>query len=226
MSRGLELPSQTLPWGTDAAFSLRELMVALEAGQSPPPDCGITIVAEREWPGVFSFSQHHLIAADVDPAWIRAQLPPGSSQSRPMSGEFLAALGRQLGGRTSDGIAMMLYAPRLARPLPNMPPLVEVGADHHPRIIRSALYRRDVRAWTTAGGCMTLGRGVGGRWELSVEVDPEYRQRGLGLALLQAGQYLVEGEYLWAQIAVGNALLIRNSGRYGWTPAGAEALLY
>lgn len=225
MSSGLEVPSLPLRWGADATFGMREVIAALAAGQSPPPDGRVTIVPEKQRPGVFSFSQHHVIAADVDPEWIRAQLPP-DDLSRPLSGPFLAALGARLGGLVTDGIDMMLYAPKLHEPLPNMPGLAEVGPDHHPRIARSALHRSDVRAWATTGGCLALGRGVGDRWEAAVEVDPEYRHCGLGLALLQAGQYLVEGDHLWAQIAVGNALLIRNSGRYGWIPAGAEALLY
>jgi hypothetical protein len=222
MGTGLELPSPPLRWGTDAAFGMRQVIASLEAGDSPPPDGGLTIISESERPGVFSFSQHHVVAADVDPAWIRGQLPPGDL-SRPLSHEFLAALGEKLGGRRTDGVDIMMYGRRLTEPLPNMPPLREVGLDH-PSIEAATLRRQDVRAWATRGGVLTIGRGVGGRWELGVYVDPDQRHNGMGLALLQAGQYLVDGENLWAQISVGNALLIRNAGRYGWVICGAEVL--
>jgi GNAT superfamily N-acetyltransferase len=221
MGAGFLTPAVPL-WGTAEAFGMREVVQALEAGQVPPPDGGLTIVPESTRPGVFAFSQHHVIATDVDPAWVRARI--GDDLARPFSSDFLASLGARM-GRVPDGVDMMIYGPKLDEPAPGVPPMVEVGLDHHPLIARATRYRDDVRAWSTQGGCMCIGRGIGDRWELTVWVEPEYRGLGLGLALLQAGQYLVPGTVLWAQISVGNALILRNAARYGWSIIGAEVLL-
>ena len=71
-----------------------------------------------------------------------------------------------------------------------------------------------------------LGRGVGGRWEVAVEVDPDRQSRGLGRRLARAARHLVPGGApLWAQIAPGNVASMRAFLAAGYVPAGAEALL-
>jgi RimJ/RimL family protein N-acetyltransferase len=76
------------------------------------------------------------------------------------------------------------------------------------------------------GGTVLTGRGVAGRWEVAVEVDPGARGAGLGRRLARAARHLVpEGETLWAQIAPGNAASVRALLAAGYSPVGAEALL-
>jgi L-amino acid N-acyltransferase YncA len=71
-----------------------------------------------------------------------------------------------------------------------------------------------------------LGRGVAGRWEVAIEVDPDRRGSGLGQRLATAARHLVPGGApLWAQIAPGNAASVRVFLAAGFRPAGAEALL-
>jgi RimJ/RimL family protein N-acetyltransferase len=71
-----------------------------------------------------------------------------------------------------------------------------------------------------------LGRGVAGRWEVGVEVEPGYRGKGLGRELAVAARHLVPGGApLWAQIAPGNAASVRAFLAAGYRPVGAEALL-
>jgi L-amino acid N-acyltransferase YncA len=73
---------------------------------------------------------------------------------------------------------------------------------------------------------LLLGRGVAGRWEVAVEVDPDRRGRGLGAELAVAARRLVPGgAALWAQIAPGNAASVRAFLAAGFRPVGAEALL-
>lgn len=73
---------------------------------------------------------------------------------------------------------------------------------------------------------MLTGRGVAGRWEVAVEVEPHARGRGLGRRLALAARHLVpESAMLWAQIAPGNAASVRALLAAGFTPVGAEALL-
>lgn len=73
---------------------------------------------------------------------------------------------------------------------------------------------------------LLLGRGVAGRREVAVEVDPDYRSRGLGSQLVAAARHLLPaGATLWAQIAPANAASVRAFLRAGFRPVGAEALL-
>jgi GNAT superfamily N-acetyltransferase len=76
------------------------------------------------------------------------------------------------------------------------------------------------------GGTLLIGRGVVGRWEAAVEVDPQARGAGLGRRLALAARHLVpDGEPLWAQIAPGNAASVRALLAAGYVPMGAETLL-
>ena len=91
---------------------------------------------------------------------------------------------------------------------------------------RALRYRDNVRAWQTAGGILALGRGVAGRWETAIEVDPQCRGAGLGRRLASAARHLVpDGEAVWAQIAPGNAASVRAFLQAGFRPIGAEVLL-
>jgi len=122
-----------------------------------------------------------------------------------------------------NNIDLVATAPRLPGPPPL--PLTEVAVGEHPRVRRTLRYRDQVRVWATAGGLVILGRGLGGRWELAVEVEPTHRDRGLGRALATAARHLVPGPALWAQVAPGNAASVRSLLAAGFTPVGAEALL-
>ena len=96
----------------------------------------------------------------------------------------------------------------------------------HPRVARARLHRTGVRVWTTpdGAGVLVLGRGVAGRWEVSVEVDPVARGRGLGKALVAAAPALVPGATLWAQVAPANTASLRAFLGAGYRPVCAEVL--
>jgi hypothetical protein len=73
---------------------------------------------------------------------------------------------------------------------------------------------------------LVLGRGLGGRWEAAVEVEPGSRNAGLGRALAAAARHVVPEERpVWAQIAPGNASSLRAFLAAGYQPVGAEVLL-
>jgi hypothetical protein len=213
-------PSAPRP-ASPPAFGLREIVAAIEAGQLPPTDGGLTVVPGEGRAAVLAFTAHSVVAADVDPDWVRAQLP-ADDLGAPLNPPFLTALAARL-GRTVHNIDLVAVAPRLLGPLPL--PLAEVDIGQHPRVQRALLYRDDVHVWATEGGLLVLGRGVGGRWELAVEVDPAYRGRKLGRALATAGRHLVPGGTVWAQIAPGNAASVRAFLAAGFTPVGSEVLL-
>lgn len=205
--------------------TLRDILDAAARGVFPPADGGTTVVPQtcHRDAGVLAFTAHSVVFTDEDPEWVRATLrgldcDPLAATLNP---RFLAALLDRT-GRRSETIDAML----VADPLPGEPPLAlqEIEDANHPRIAYARGRRDDIRAWTADGGVLVTGRGVGGRLEVSVEVDEAVRQRGLGRVLVSAARHLV-AEPLWAQISPGNARSLRAFQAAGYRPVGAEAIL-
>ncbi|WP_216590918.1 GNAT family N-acetyltransferase [Streptomyces brasiliscabiei] len=205
--------------------SLRDILDAAARGVFPPADGRTTVVAQyspRD-AGVLCFTAHSVVFTDEDPAWVHRTLAEAECDalSASMNPRFLAALMERT-GRTSETIDAML----VATPLPGEPPLPlrEIVDAGHPRVAYARHRRDDVRVWAADGGVLTTGRGIGGRLEVSVEVDEALRQRGLGRALVTAARHLA-AEPLWAQIAPGNARSVRAFQSAGYRPVGSEILL-
>ena len=75
-------------------------------------------------------------------------------------------------------------------------------------------------------GQVLLGRGLAGRLELSVEVDPERRVRGLARRLSAAAlAAAAPDEPVYAQVAAPNAASLRALTAAGFAAIGAEVLL-
>ncbi|MFJ5779356.1 GNAT family N-acetyltransferase [Streptomyces sp. NPDC093094] len=207
------------------AQTLRDILDAAALGVFPAPDGGTTVVAQpspRD-AGVMAFTAHSVVFTDEDPDWVRATLAGLDCDplAAPMNPLFLAALLART-GRTTECVDAVL----VGSPLPGEPslPLKEIADPGHPRIGYARGRRDGVRAWTADGGVLVTGRGVAGRLEVSVEVDEDARQRGLGRALVTAARQLVT-EPLWAQVAPGNARSARAFQAAGYRQVGAEALL-
>ncbi|HEY6279582.1 MAG TPA: GNAT family N-acetyltransferase [Streptosporangiaceae bacterium] len=205
-------------------YSLSSLLDDAAAGRFPPPDGGVTILPQPSArdAGVIGFTAHAVIFTDADPAWVREQLPAGDL-SAPMTPAFLQALCQRT-SRQAHSIDMLC----VAAPLPGPPAigLVPHKDPGHPRFARALRYRDDVRCWRAEGGVLVLGRGVAGRWEASIEVDPDRRGHGRGRKLAAAARHLVPAQVpVWAQIAPGNAASVRAFLAAGFVPVGAEALL-
>lgn len=208
--------------------TLAALLSRVAAGVFPTADGSVTVLPQPPAgdAGVIGFTAHHVVFADVDPAWVAARLPD-QDLCAPFNPPFLADLSR-LTGRRVNSIDLLCVASSLPGPPPGEPALTSGPApvDDHPRVARARRYRTGVRAWETDGGVLILGRGVAGRWEVALEVDPGQRGRGLGRQLATAARHLVPGgEPLWAQVAPGNAASVRAFLAAGYLPIGAEALL-
>ncbi|WP_030316128.1 GNAT family N-acetyltransferase [Streptomyces sp. NRRL B-3229] len=205
--------------------TLRDILDAAARGAFPPADGGTTIVPQacHRDAGVLSFTAHSVVFTDEDPEWVRATLRGLDCDplAATMNPRFLTALLDRT-GRRSETIDAIL----VADPLPGEPPLVlkEIEDANHPRIAYARGRRDDIRAWTADGGVLVTGRGIGGRLEVSVEVDEAVRQRGLGRVLVSAARHLV-GEPVWAQVSPGNARSLRAFQAAGYRPVGAEAVL-
>jgi GNAT superfamily N-acetyltransferase len=162
----------------------------------------------------------HVVAADVDPRWV-AEAVVDDPIAAPLGARFLAALADRVG--VEPGVLdAVLVAPHGTSDLE----LVAAEPDH-PRVRRALLHRTDVRVWCTpdGAGLVTVGRGVAGRWEVSLEVEPAARCRGLGTALALAARARVPaGAPLWAQVAPANVASLRAFLAAGYRPVGAEVL--
>ena len=204
-----------------------DLLRGIALGQPPPADGQVEIVPQPPGPvaGVLAFNAHHVVAADVDPAWVHERLEPWDL-SAPLGPAFLADLAAAL-GREPDNLDLVLAGaagggePALA--------LEEVEADpSHPRVARAQRYRTDLRVFETPGreGVLILGRGLARRWEVAFEVAPEARGRGLGRALVAAARCVAPaGEQVYLQVAPGNVSSLRAVlAAGGFTPIGGEIL--
>jgi GNAT superfamily N-acetyltransferase len=162
-----------------------------------------------------------VVAAGVDPAWVTAAVAPDPIAT-PLGARFLAALADRVGFEPGVLDAVLVAPASQSGDLELCP----AGLDH-PRVERALLHRSDVRVWTTPDGCglLTVGRGVAGRWEVSLEVEPGVRGRGLGTALARAARALVPaGTPTWAQVAPANTASLRAFLAAGYRPVGAEVL--
>jgi GNAT superfamily N-acetyltransferase len=205
--------------------TLRDILDAAARGVFPPADGRTTVVpqdCERD-AGVLAFTAHAVVLTDEDPDWVRRALRAVDCDAlaAPMNPRFLAAFAERT-GRTAETIDAML----VAAPLPGAAPLAleEIADAGHSRVVYARGRRDEVRAWAAEGGVLVTGRGVGGRLEVSVEVDEEARHRGLGRALVTAARHLAP-EPLWAQVAPGNARSLRAFLAAGYRPVGSELLL-
>lgn len=207
-----------------AKTRLAGLLRAAAKGRFPPADGGVTVLPQPSArdAGVFGFTAHAVVFADVDPEWVTAQLPPGDLGA-PLCPPFLQALSAATNRRPGSIDLLCVAGPLPGRPQLELTPDGDLA---HPRIARALNYRDEVRAWQADGGVVLLGKGVAGRWETAIEVDDDRRERGLGRALARAARHLIpDGEQLWAQVAPANAASVRAFVAAGFVPVGAEILL-
>lgn len=107
------------------------------------------------------------------------------------------------------------------------PPLSTTTAyDDHPRVRRARHHRDEVEVRGDERGLVTIGTGLVGRTELSVEVVNSGHSAGAGRALILGGLASVpEHTFVFAQVAPGNAASVRAFLACDFTPIGSEILL-
>lgn len=207
---------------------LAGIFADLGRGVYPPFDAQTEVqpAAPGADAAVIAFTGHHIVAADVPPAWVERFCPRGDLLA-PLSPAFLLALGRHLGCRPRSTSLVFRATGTGGEPPVHLEQVQ--GTCIHPRIARAHRYRTEVRVYQTPGGdaMLTLGRGLACRWEAGFEVDPEHRNRGLGRLLVAAARHLVEpGEPLFMQVAIGNITSIRAILAGGFVPVCTEVLFY
>ncbi len=212
--------------GTWMSSALAEVLADAAAGRFPAPDGTTTILPQpgHRDAGVLAFTAHSVIFTDEDPDWVRAKLASldCDALAATMNPLFLAAFMERT-GRGNDTIDLMKAATALTGELPLA--LREIEDADHPRVVSARKRRDEVRVWAADGGVLTVGRGLAGRWETSVEVDEDARHKGLGRKLALAARHLVPADaVVWSQVSAGNARSDRAFQAAGYRAVGSEAL--
>lgn len=214
------------PTVTEVELDVASLLRAAAGGHPPAPDGTVAVVGQPAGPvaGILAFAAHHVVAANVDPAWVHARLPAGDL-SAPLGSAFVAELSAHLGVEP-DNVDLVLAGQGTGR---GSGDLVPAPTDlDHPRLARSASYRTDIRAYTTreGTGLVVVGRGLANRWEAAYEVEAGARGRGIGRALARHALDLVPaGEPLFVAVAPGNVPSLRAVLATGaYRPIGGELL--
>jgi len=209
----------------EAGHPLAEILRRAADGEPPEPDGSVTVLEPLAGPvdAICSFTAHHVLAVGVDPDEVRSRLA-GEDLGAPMSPEFLAWVAGELGSRCGPIDAVLVTFGE--RETPQIP-LEELPESDHPRLVRAQRYRTDVRMFRDAfgRGVVAVGRGLASRWEVSYEVEPASRGKGVGRTLAMAARRLIPaGEPLFAQVTPGNAASLRSVIAAGYRPLGAEVL--
>jgi GNAT superfamily N-acetyltransferase len=205
-------------------MALDDLLEAAARGVFPAPDGRVEVVPSPSGPAdaVVAFTAHTVVAADVDRAAVEAQLP-AESLSAPLQPPFLTWLGDELRSEAGNVDVLLVAGPASSPEIE----LIEVGDADHPRVRRPSRYRSELRVYEPMGGgaLVVVGRGLAGRYEVAIEVEPGRRGNGFGRWLALAARALVPAEHaLFAQVAPGNAASLRAFLGAGYVPIGAEVL--
>src|SRR4051794_3598337 len=126
----------------------------------------------------------HVVAADVDPAWVRSAVAHDPIAA-PLGARFLAALADRVGAEPGPLDAVLVAPPAPAEVAVELLP-AEVD---HPRVRRALEHRSEVRIWSTpdGAGVSVLWRGFAGPRAGSMEVDPSPPGPVLVTGLLTVG---------------------------------------
>lgn len=197
---------------------LLDLLTGAAEGRFPEVDGAVTVLPPLAggWECSVAFTGHAVVATARSADEVLGQGPDGYGGS--MAPDFLRWLA---GPRGFVGVIdVMLYTRGTG--ISKLP--LRTDADDHPRVQYARQYRSDVRVYGDERGLVTIGAGLGGRRELSVEADTH--SRGFGTALIKEAVGLVpEGELLFAAVSPGNARSLRAFLSLGFTPIGSEALI-
>jgi GNAT superfamily N-acetyltransferase len=201
-----------------------DLLHAAARGSFPPED-GRTVVVGAA-PGapaaVLSFTAHHVVAADVPADEVLARVDPGDLKG-PLAPGVLTWLAERTGLVAGSLDVVLAWVPGRAASEALAVTEIELGA--HPRVDRARRWRSELRVFEGDGGMVLLGRGLAGRLELSVEVAPDRRDRGLARRLVAGAlRAAAPDEPVYAQVAAANAASLRALQPAGFTAVGAEVL--
>jgi hypothetical protein len=198
---------------------LLNLLIAATGGSFPPVNGGVTVVPPLEggWECSFAFTGHAVIATALPFDQVVAHGADGFGGS--LAADFL----RWLAGPSGfiGVIDVTLWA--MGTGNPTLP--VRTGLDDHPRVRLARERRSGVAIHGDKRGFVTIAKGLAGRNEMSIEVDPARQDRGSGRSLIRdALGHIPKGEPLFAAVSPGNARSLRAFLACGFSPIGSEVV--
>ena len=195
-------------------------LVAAAHGSFPPVDGRVEVVPPdgTGTEAIVEFTGHAFVLTHRDPSdelFDGVDAFGGTGDPR-----FVLALAGDAGIGTHDAV-LVRHGGSTVEPLPETD-----RYDDHPRVIRARHHRHSVNALLDGTGLVTIGAGLVGRTELSVELTCAARGAGAGRALILGGLATVSaGELVFAQVAPGNAASLRAFLACGFRPIGSEILI-
>ena len=203
---------------------LLEYLHAAADGRFPAVNGAVTVVPALPggWECSMAFTGHAVIATALSEQQVGGLDPNGFGGC--LSVDFILWLAGPEG--TIGVIEATLFArgrgdDRAAGRLQLRPDL-----EKHPRKQHGTSIRTEVKVYGDERGIVTLGTGIGGRREVTVEAVPEGKDRDWGRALLSDALGLVPaGEPVFAAVSPGNARSLRAFLGVGFTPIGSEVLI-
>jgi hypothetical protein len=196
--------------------ALGELLHRAAGGSFPPEDGRVAVVprcppGDRDW--VVSFTAHAVVATRRSPDEVLAQEPDGYGGA--VAPRFLLWLAGP-GGTVGCQDALLVARGRGGGSLP-----ARTDLEEHPRVRLARRLRQDVAVHGDARGFVTLGTGLAGITEMSVEAaDPTVP--GAGRELIVEALCLADaGRTVLAQVTPGNARSLRAFLAAGFVPIGS-----
>jgi hypothetical protein len=200
---------------------LHAALIAAADGRFPPADGRVDVYPPDEagFAACVEFAGHAVILTTADAADVAAHGADGfGGSSHPDLLRWLAGPTGTIGSHDVVLVARGAGGGTLRE---------RTDFENHPRVRRARRHRRDVRVYANDDGLVTIGTGLVGRQELSVELFDMHRSvpgRG-GILIGEALAMVPRGGLLWAQVAPGNASSLRAFLRCGFVPIGAEVLI-
>ena len=189
------------------------------AGRFPLVDGQVTYVPplERGIEAVVAFTGHSVIASRLQQADLVDLEPDGFGRS--LAPAVLMRLGEI--GRIGEIDVTLVARGAGGGSLP-----ITTEWNEHPRAQRACRLRSGVVVHGDERGFVTIGRGLAGRREMSIEIPPERHSSGTGRELIAEARALVEPtEWVFAGVSPGNARSLRAFLSQGFVPIGSEVLI-
>jgi GNAT superfamily N-acetyltransferase len=207
-----------------ATHPLLDLLLAATDGQFPPVDGGVTVVPVLDdgLEAIVAFTGHAVVASSLSLAELLDAGADGyGGAMAPDVQRFVAGPTGWIGVHDATLAGVGLGD---AWPAPLLPAREDLAS--HPRVALALDLRRDVGVHGDDRGVVTVARGLAGRTELSIELDPDLQGRGGGAGLLRDALRLVpEDAPVFAAVSPGNARSLRMFLRHGFVPIASEVII-